>query len=899
VPIYIQKRNGRRALFEAHKIHNAMKKAFIAQQGASDEAVLSDLTAQVVELLGERSQDATIPSVEYVQDLVERVLMRGAYHEVAKAYILYRARHQQQRETERLADIAGSRVLVLDHEGARVAFDVQRLRSRLDRLAQGLPSVDVAEVVEAVLRGVFSLMTLRSVEDLLVHEIKSRIERHYQYSALAARVVLDGLYRRLLHQGLGEEALGSAHAQGFAGYVRQGVELELLDSRLLEFDLEKLAGALRVERDLEFHYLGMQTLADRYLLRVRQGEREPFELPQWLWMRVAMGMALAEKDAPTDWAIRFYEVLSSLQVVSSTPTLFNSGTTHSQMSSCYLNAVEDSMEGIFRTYSDCAQLSKWAGGIGTDWTAVRSKGAAIRGTNGVSQGVVPFLKIFNDVALAVNQGGKRKGALCAYLELWHRDVEEFLELKKNTGDERRRTHDIHTAVMIPDLFMQRVRAKENWTLFSPDTVPGLQDAFGQDFVRRYTEAEKAGLPYSVQVPALELWRKLLTMLYETGHPWITFKDAMNVRNPQQHAGVIHNSNLCTEITLNTGADETAVCNLASLNLARMVENGTLDERKVRSAVTLAIRMLDNVIDQNFYPIEKARNANMRHRPVGLGLMGYQDALYQLGIEFDSAENVEFADTSMELISHAALLASARLAAERGAYPSYEGSLWSQGILPLDTLDRLEVQRGFAIPVPRSTRQDWESVRQAIRTHGMRNSNTLAIAPTATISNIAGTVPCVEPSFRNLYMKENLSGNFVVINRHLVDALAARGLWNEQVLQRIKYNNGSVLGVEGVPADIQRLFKETFEIDPHWILEAASRRSKWIDQSASTNIFIKTTSGKVLSEVYQRAWELGLKTTYYLRTLAASQVTRADGGELDPIAEIKACSITNPDCEACQ
>lgn len=899
MPIYIQKRNGRRALFEAHKIHTAMKKAFIALQGASDEAVLNDLTAQVVELLGERSQETAVPSVEYVQDLVERVLMRGAYHEVAKAYILYRARHQQQREAERLADIAGSRVMVLSGAGERVAFDVQRLRSRLGRLVLGLPSVDVAEVVEAVLRGVFSDMTLRSVEDLLVHEVKSRIERHYQYSALAARVVLDGLYRRLLHAGLGEDTLGFAHAQGFAGYVQQGVELELLDTRLLEFDLEKLAGALRVERDLEFHYLGMQTLADRYLLRVRQGEREPFELPQWLWMRVAMGMALAEKEERTAWAIRFYEVLSSLQVVSSTPTLFNSGTTHSQMSSCYLNAVEDSMEGIFRTYSDCAQLSKWAGGIGTDWTAVRSKGAAIRGTNGVSQGVVPFLKIFNDVALAVNQGGKRKGALCAYLELWHRDVEEFLELKKNTGDERRRTHDIHTAVMIPDLFMQRVRAKGNWTLFSPDTVPGLQDAFGQNFVRRYTEAENAGLPYSVQVPALELWRKLLTMLYETGHPWITFKDAMNVRNPQQHAGVIHNSNLCTEITLNTGADETAVCNLASLNLARMVENGALDEGKVRSAVTLAIRMLDNVIDQNFYPIEKARNANMRHRPVGLGLMGYQDALYQLGIEFDSAENVEFADTSMELISHAALLASAQLAAERGAYPSYEGSLWSQGILPLDSLDKLEIERGVAIPVPRTARQDWESVRQAIRTHGMRNSNTLAIAPTATISNIAGTVPCVEPSFRNLYMKENLSGSFVVINRHLVDALAACGLWNEQVLQRIKYNNGSVLGVEGVPADIQRLFKETFEIDPHWILEAASRRSKWIDQSASTNIFIKTTSGKVLSEVYQRAWELGLKTTYYLRTLAASQVTRADGGELEPIAEIKACSITNPDCEACQ
>jgi ribonucleoside-diphosphate reductase alpha chain len=627
-------------------------------------------------------------------------------------------------------------------------------------------------------------------------------------------------------------------------------------------------------------------------------------------MRVSMGLALLEDD-PTKRAIQFYEQLSEMNLVCSTPTLFNSGTTHSQMSSCYLNTVDDSMEGIFKNYGDNAQLSKWAGGIGTNWTAVRSKNAFIHGTNGKSQGVIPFLKIYNDIALAVNQGGKRKGAMAAYLEIWHADVEEFMELKKNTGDERRRTHDIHTAVFIPDLFMKRVKERKDWTLFSPDTVPELHDAYGRKFNELFEHYESLNLAGAKTIPAVDLWRKLLTMLFETGHPWITFKDACNVRSPQDHVGVVRNSNLCTEITLNTSQEETAVCNLASINLSKMITDGKLDETKVRATASVAMRMLDNVVDNNFYPTKESKVSNMRHRPVGLGVMGYQDALYQIKIDFDSDENVEFADRSMELISHASLLASANLAKERGAYESFKGSKWDRGLMPIDTVDLLAKERGEEIKVPRGAHCDWNEVRSAIKEFGIRNSNCMAIAPTATISNIAGTVPCVEPTYKNIYMKENLSGNFVVINKYLVDALDEVGLWNKTVLAKIKIQNGSVLDVDDIPLDLRHRFKETFEIDSEWVLKAAARRAKWIDQSASTNIFLKTTSGRILAETYMNAWEMGLKTTYYLRTLAASQVTKTV--ELEQQATVpkkeeelvvaaqqfKACSIEDPDCEACQ
>jgi ribonucleoside-diphosphate reductase alpha chain len=896
---HITKRDGKKELFTSRKIFEALKKAFIANNQKTDDTTLQDITDLVVADLDSKYGKAGIPSVEHVQDIVELMLLRSGHIEVAKAYILYRAEHKKIREDKVLTAIREQKLNVLTASGASIPFNPTLIERQLESLTADLGNIDKNELIENICRTLYNEMPLSEVRTLILNGVKSKIEVHYDYSKLASRVVLDGLYKSVLETEFGSENLQSQYQSNFEKYIEIGIDLELLNPELKNFDLKKISQAIVASRDLEFFYLGMQTITDRYLLRQRNGNKIPFELPQWLWMRVAMGMSLKESDKEK-YAIQFYNQLSQLYVISSTPTLFNSGTTHSQMSSCYLNTVEDSMKGIFKNYSDNAQLSKWAGGIGTDWTPVRSKGADIIGTNGSSQGIVPFLKIYNDVALAVNQGGKRKGAMCAYLEVWHSDIDEFLELKKNTGDERRRAHDIHTALFINDLFMKRVREKGKWTLFSPDSVPGLHDAYGHQFENLYIQYEHQKLKGSITVEALELWRKMLTMLYETGHPWITFKDPMNIRSPQDHVGVVHNSNLCTEITLNTSADETAVCNLASINLARMITGSTLNEPRLCEAVTTAMRMLDNVIDNNFYPVVEAQNSNLRHRPVGLGVMGYQDALYQLGIEFDSDENVDFSDTSMELISHAAILASSDLAAERGSYPSFAGSKWDRGILPLDTLDLLEKDRGISIPVPRRTRQDWDLIRNTIKAQGMRNSNCMAIAPTATISNIAGTVPCVEPAFKNLYMKENLSGNFVVINRYLVDALVQEGLWNKALLNKIKLNNGSVLGIDEIPADIQRRFKETFEIDSEWILQCAARRSKWIDQSASTNIFIKTTSGKILASTYMKAWELGLKTTYYLRSQAASQISKTTQEDLqDEIPQFKACSITDPDCEACQ
>ncbi len=632
-----------------------------------------------------------------------------------------------------------------------------------------------------------------------------------------------------------------------------------------------------------------------------------------------MGLALEEKNRE-ERAIEFYNTLSQFHFVSSTPTLFNSGTTHSQMSSCYLNTVDDSLSGIFKTYGDVAQLSKFAGGIGTDWTNVRSTGSMIKGTNGASQGVIPFIKIFNDVCLAVNQGGKRKGAMAAYLEIWHGDVEEFMELKKNTGDERRRSHDIHPALWIPDLFMKRVEENGDWTLFSPSDVPELHHIYGKEFEKKYRAYEKNPPRSARKVKAADLWKKALTMLFETGHPWITYKDPCNIRSPQDHVGVVHNSNLCTEITLNDSNDETAVCNLGSLNLARMVNENGLDRKMIEQTAKMAMRMLDNVIDINFYPTKEAENSNLRHRPVGLGLMGYHDALYKLGIDFASNEQIEFADECMELVSYHAILASSQLAAERGSYSSYEGSKWSRGILPVDTLEMLEQERGVPLSIPKTGKLDWTPVRESIKKNGMRNSNCMAIAPTATISNIAGSIPCVEPIFKNIYMKENLSGNFVVLNRYMVDDLMEAGLWDEDTLSQIKYHNGSLQPVEGIPNRLKRKYLEVFEIEAKYVIEAAARRQKWIDQACSTNIFLKTTSGKVLSNTYTNVWKMGMKTTYYLRTLAASQITKTvempkvatkpapaksptatneKPAVATPDTGQKLCSILDPDCEVCQ
>ncbi len=940
---FIKKRDGRRVPFDTEKIKTAVKKAFLANN-INDELIFEKLTQDVVRIVDEKyykedlgGDSEIIPSVENIQDIVEIVLIQHGYAGIAKAYILYREKHKELREEKTLKDIRASKLSVIKRDGRLETFDADVIKYELEKMSFNLKYVDAEVIIEEVCKTVYSNIPTKEIHDLMVNCAKTHIEEHYNYSYLTARLVLDHLYEDVLGVHLYSDKIKSVYREKFVHYLEQGVDLELLTPELKNFDCRKIAAALEPARDLLFQYLGVQTIFDRYLLKTREKPQTVFELPQWMWMRVAMGLALKEKDKE-ERAIEFYQVLSNMYAVSSTPTLFNSGTTHPQMSSCYLNTVEDSMEGIFKNYADNAQLSKWAGGIGTDWTTVRATGAFIKGTNGFSQGIIPFLKIFNDVALAVNQGGKRKGAMAAYLEVWHRDIEEFIELKKNTGDERRRAHDIHTACFISDLFLQRVRQRGSWTLFSPDSVPELHELSGKKFKERYEFYEKQDIHGAKKINAVELWRKILTLLYETGHPWITFKDPINVRSPQDHVGVVHCSNLCTEITLNTSNEETAVCNLASLNLARMIRDRQLDEDLLSQTVTTVMRMLDNVIDNNFYPTAESKNSNFRHRPVGLGIMGYQDALYQLEIPFDSEDNLSFSDRSMELISYYAILASSNLARERGAYPSYTGSKWDRGLFPYDTMGLLEEERGEKLKVNHEARLNWSKVRENVKKYGIRNSNSMAIAPTATIANIAGVVPCVEPTYKNIYMKENLSGNFCVINRYLIDALEKLSLRNKTIINQIKLNNGSVQGIKEFSPEIRRRFKETFEIDQQWIIKAAALRQKWVDQSCSTNIFLKTTSGKVIEETYLMAWEYGLKTTYYLRTLGASQVSKTIADQAEIMRQIRlevtekptvvvqdipqvtvdiespkeekeesaavpvgvpACKINDPDCEVCE
>lgn len=907
--LMIVKRNGTKVLFDKKRIFSAIEKAFLSENKI-EPATVALLTDEVVGNVLANLAVGVIPTVEEVQDNVEASLMRGGHHRVAKNYILYRERHKQIREEEVLDKIRHHQLSVQVSDGKTQIFDGEIIRERLVGIGSDLKRVNLDEILESIQKQIYDNITKDEIELLVLGACRERIERHYDYSLLSSRIAINNLYKSVLHQQMYSPELKSTYQQKFEDYVKTGLEQEMLNPKLGEFDLKKLSAAIDPERDKLFHYLGIQILIDRYLLRDRSEKRSVYELPQWFWMRVSMGLAVSEPDKEAR-AIEFYNVLSNMDLVSSTPTLFNSGTNFSQMSSCYINTVEDSLQDIFKLYGDNARLSKWAGGIGTDWTNVRATGSKIKGTNGMSQGIIPFLKIFNDVALAVNQGGKRKGAMCAYLEIWHLDFEQFLELKKNTGDERRRAHDVNTAAWVPDLFMKRVKENGQWTFFCPSDVPDLHDLYGAKFEARYKYYESQNLPRSKTVQATDLWRKMLTMLFETGHPWLTFKDPINLRSPQDHVGVVHSSNLCTEITLNTSKDETAVCNLASLNLAKMISNGKLDETKIAHTVRIGMRMLDNVIDNNFYPTDEARTANLRHRAVGLGLMGYQDALYQLGITFDSEANVEFADASQEMISYYAIQASSELAKERGAYSTFKGSKWERGIFPFDTLEVLEKERGQEIQVSRKTRLNWDALKSHVKQYGMRNSNTMAIAPTATIANIVGVFPCTEPAYKNIYMKENLSGNFLVVNTYLVDALDRLGLWNEQVLANIKLNDGSVSGINAIPENIRAIYKEIFEIDPYWIIKAAAHRGKWIDQSASTNVFIRTTSGKIISDIYEFAWASGLKTTYYLRTLGASQVTKAtvnavqSAPEPTPTSEPviaedpKMCLINDPTCEACQ
>lgn len=925
----IKKRDGREVPFESEKIKSAIRKAFIGQ-GIHHEGIYENLTNEVITLVVEKYSVERTPTVEEIQDLVETVLILNRYTKVAKAYILYRAEHERLRKEKTLDQIKEEKLFIIDKNGERIPFRTEQIQEDLRKLSEDLNKISVNELVSDISKSTYDNMPINELKSLIISVTKAYISKHYEYSRLSSRLVLDDLYDGIINTRLFSDNLQNRYQEEFRNYISKGVEEEMLNPELKNFDLRKIAEALESGRDLDFYYLGMQTLYDRYLIKEREPPRKTYELPQWMWMRVAMGLSLNE-DNREDRAIEFYNTLSQFYVISSTPTLFNSGTLTPQMSSCFLNTVEDSMTGIFKNYADNAHLCKWAGAVGTDWTPVRSKNSFIKGTNGKSQGIIPWLKIFNDCAVAVNQGGKRTGQLVAYLETWHADIEEFAELKKNTGDERRRTHDIHTAVWIPDLFMQRIKENKKWTLFPPNKVPGLHDAYGLKFKEMYEEYETKDIYGKKEVNAVDLWKKILTMLFETGHPWITFKDPCNLRSPQDHMGVVHASNLCTEITLNTNKEETAVCNLASVNLSKFVKNGNIDEQLLEKYVTIGIRMLNNVIDSNFYTIPETRTSNMRHRPIGLGLMGYQDALYQLEIDYDSEEQLEFADRSMEMISYYAILASSKLAKEFGSYQSYKGSKWDRGLLPYDTLELLEKERGQPLLVDRKIRKDWTLVREHIKQYGMRNSNCMAIAPTATIANISGVVPCVEPTYKNMYMKENMSGSFMVINRSLIDVLEKAGLYNKNILTKIRINDGSILNIDEIPAEIRRRFKEVFEIDPKWIIRAAAVRSKWIDQAASTNIFLKTQSGKQLSDIYQFAWESGLKTTYYLRTLAASQVQKMvdveilkeivkeedisinekniikgikqDETEIVDLAVTestpKACSIYNEDCESCQ
>ncbi|MFN5080968.1 MAG: ribonucleoside-diphosphate reductase subunit alpha, partial [Burkholderiales bacterium] len=878
--------------FEPGKIGVALTKAFIAVNGGQGAAsarvreVVEKLTQEVVRALVRRQPAGGTFHIEDIQDQVELALMRSGEHEVARAYVLYRERRAAERAAQKQQQAEQGELTVTDGTN-RLPLPMQQFEAIVKAACEGFgEQVSPDAILKETVKNLYDGVPVDEIYKSMILASRALIEKDPAYSQVTARLLMHTIRKEILGEEVFQPDMAAHYADYFPKFIKRGIEADLLNEELGRFDLKKLGAALKAERDLQFTYLGLQTLYDRYFLHV-EGDR--IELPQAFFMRVAMGLALNEVEREAR-AIEFYEILSTFDFMSSTPTLFNSGTQRSQLSSCYLTTVSDDLDGIYEAIKENALLAKYAGGLGNDWTPVRALGAHIKGTNGKSQGVVPFLKVVNDTAVAVNQGGKRKGAVCAYLETWHLDVEEFLELRKNTGDDRRRTHDMNTANWIPDLFMKRVMQGGEWTLFSPSDVPDLHEKFGLAFEEAYTRYEEKAvrgeLKLFKKIPALQLWRKMLGMLFETGHPWITFKDACNVRSPQQHVGVVHSSNLCTEITLNTNDSEIAVCNLGSVNLvAHLRQNAdgsvALDHDKLRRTVSIAMRMLDNVIDINYYAVAKARNSNIKHRPVGLGIMGFQDCLHVLRLSYASQEAIEFADRSMEAVCYYAYWASTDLAAERGRYSSYKGSLWDRGILPQDTLKLLAEQRGGYVEVDLSESLDWKALRERIAVHGMRNSNCVAIAPTATISNIIGVSACIEPTFQNLFVKSNLSGEFTVVNDYLVRDLKARGLWDEVMIADLKYFDGSVAKIDRIPAELRQLYATAFEIETAWIVEAAARRSKWIDQAQSLNIYMAGASGKKLDDTYKLAWLRGLKTTYYLRALAATSAEKSTGrgGEL--------------------
>ena len=902
------RRNGAVVGFEPGKISVAVTKAFLAVNGSQGAAsarireLVAGLTDAVVAALMRRQPQGGTLHIEDIQDQVELALMRSGEHDVARAYVLYREERAKARAQEKFSKKDEIHIV---EGGQRQTLDRERLRRRVAAACEGLADASPDAILETTLRDLYDGVPMDEVRKSAVLAARALIEKDPSYSYVTARLLLDIIRLEVLGEETSHAEMEARYAQYFPQFIENGIKAELLDPALKEFDLVKLGKALKADRDLQFGYLGLQTLYDRYFLHV-QGRR--IELPQAFFMRVAMGLSLKEKNREAR-AIEFYDVLSSFDFMSSTPTLFNAGTQRSQLSSCYLTTVSDDLEGIYEAIKENALLAKYAGGLGNDWTPVRALGSHIKGTNGKSQGVVPFLKVVNDTAVAVNQGGKRKGAVCSYLETWHLDIEEFLELRKNTGDDRRRTHDMNTANWIPDLFMKRVMENAEWTLFSPSDARELHDKFGKSFEEAYLRCEdkaaRGELKLFKKIPAVQLWRKILSMLFETGHPWITFKDPCNLRSPQQHVGVVHSSNLCTEITLNTSDSEIAVCNLGSVNLVAHMNDRGLDFEKLKSTIRVAMRMLDNVIDINYYAVDKARNSNMRHRPVGLGIMGFQDCLHRLRLAYASQEAVEFADRSMEMVAYAAYWASTELAEERGRYESFKGSLWDRGVLPQDTLDLLAAERGGYVELDRSATLDWEALRARIRAHGMRNSNCLAIAPTATIANIIGVSASIEPTYQNLFVKSNLSGEFTVVNDYLVADLKRAGLWDEVMIADLKYFDGNLARIDRVPAALRRLYATAFEVEPKWLVEAAARRQKWIDQSQSLNIYMAGASGKKLDETYKLAWIRGLKTTYYLRALGATHAEKSTSkaGQLNAVPssveEPKVCAIDNPDCEACQ
>jgi len=923
------KRNGAVVGYDASKIAVAITKAYIAEEGGTAAAssriheTVEKMILEISETFKRRMPSGGSIHIEEIQDQVELMLMRSGEHKVARSYVIYRAERAREREVKQAipASEDKSDLMVTLDDGSSVPLDTARIRTIIAEACQGLDDVNGDAIYQETLKNLYSGVKFTDVQITLVMTARTLVEQEPNYSFVAARLLLDNLRSEALtFLGVAENATQSEmhykYAASLRPYIEKGVELELLSPHLLEYDLDRLGEALKADRDEQFTYLGLQTLYDRYFIH---SENTRFELPQIFYMRVAMGLASNEENRE-ERAIEFYNLLSSFDYMVSTPQLFNSGTLRPQLSSCFLTTVPDDLSGIYGAIHDNAMLSKWAGGLGNDWTPVRALGAYIKGTNGKSQGVVPFLKVVNDTAVAVNQGGKRKGAVCSYLETWHLDIEEFLELRKNTGDDRRRAHDMNTANWVPDLFMKRVFEDKEWTLFSPNEVPDLHELHGKAFEERYehyeNKAREGALYVHKTLRAADLWRKMLSMLFETGHPWITFKDSCNVRSPQQHVGTVDSSNLCTEITLNTNKDEIAVCNLGSINMVNHVTETGLNTDKLRKTIHTAVRMLDNVIDINYYSVPQAKTSNMKHRPVGLGLMGFQDSLYIQQIPYSSEAAVQFADNSMEAISYYAIEASTMLAEERGTYETYQGSLWSQGILPLDSLKKLQEERGEQfLEVDFSSTLDWDGMRTRVMQIGMRNSNVMAIAPTATIANITGVSQSIEPTYQNLYVKSNLSGEFTVVNPYLIRDLKAEGLWDSVMINDLKYYDGSVQKIDRIPQRLKTLYATAFEINPRWIVDAASRRQKWIDQAQSLNLYINEANGKKLDVTYRMAWYRGLKTTYYLRAMAATSTEKStvSSGTLNAVsanmnaptvaagpAEVpQACSLDDPDCEACQ